>query len=53
LGKNEPNLADLSVYGILSSIEGLSTFNDMIEHNSKIGTWYDNVKREIEKKKKK
>ena len=38
-GDNSPNLADLAVYGILSSIEGCNAFNDAIK-NTKIGPWY-------------
>eukprot|EP00818_Percolomonas_sp_WS_P007713 CAMPEP_0117440810 /NCGR_PEP_ID=MMETSP0759-20121206/3288_1 /TAXON_ID=63605 /ORGANISM="Percolomonas cosmopolitus, Strain WS" /LENGTH=372 /DNA_ID=CAMNT_0005232599 /DNA_START=122 /DNA_END=1240 /DNA_ORIENTATION=+ len=46
LGGNEPNLADLAVYGILSSIEGLRAFNDMCE-NTEIGTFYYRMKENV------
>lgn len=45
-GGSEPNLADLAVYGILSSIEGLQAFNDMCE-NTDIGTFYYRMKENI------
>lgn len=43
LGGNKPNLADLAVYGILSSIEGCMAFKDVRE-NTKIDTWYTSMK---------
>lgn len=43
MGGNEPNLADLSVYGVLSSIEGCVAFNDLLE-NTNIKPWYMAVK---------
>jgi len=43
MGGNKPNLADLAVYGILSSIEGCMAFKDVRE-NTKIDTWYGNMK---------
>lgn len=42
-GGEEPDLADLAVYGVLSSIEGLQTFHDMLQ-NTDIGPWYERVK---------
>jgi microsomal prostaglandin-E synthase 2 len=45
-GGNRPDLADLAVYGVLSSIEGLRTFNEMLEATS-IGAWYYRVKKEV------
>lgn len=43
LGGNKPNLADLAVYGILSSIEGCMAFKDVRE-NTKIDTWFTSMK---------
>lgn len=43
MGGNKPNLADLSVYGILSSIEGCIAFKD-VQENTKINVWYNNMK---------
>jgi len=43
MGGNKPNLADLAVYGILSSIEGCMAFKDVRE-NTKIDPWYSNMK---------
>eukprot|EP00186_Timspurckia_oligopyrenoides_P000154 CAMPEP_0182446514 /NCGR_PEP_ID=MMETSP1172-20130603/4255_1 /TAXON_ID=708627 /ORGANISM="Timspurckia oligopyrenoides, Strain CCMP3278" /LENGTH=98 /DNA_ID=CAMNT_0024642459 /DNA_START=159 /DNA_END=455 /DNA_ORIENTATION=- len=39
LGGNEPNLADIAVFGVLRSIENYDTFKDMIT-NSKVSPWY-------------
>lgn len=39
LGGNEPNMADLSVFGVLRAIHGLDTFQDVMEHTS-IHEWY-------------
>ncbi|XP_056640655.1 prostaglandin E synthase 2 [Diorhabda sublineata] len=46
MGGSRPNLADLAVYGVLSSIEGCLAFKDLLE-NTKIGGWYYNMKRNI------
>lgn len=39
MGGSKPNLADLAVYGVLSSIEGCSAFEDL-STNSSILPWY-------------
>ncbi|KAI6656360.1 Prostaglandin E synthase 2 [Oopsacas minuta] len=44
LGGSEPNLADMSVYGVITSIEGLDTFKDMMAHDVALEKWYKNVK---------
>lgn len=36
LGGNEPNLADLNVFGVLNSMEGCQAFKDCMQ-NTKIG----------------
>lgn len=46
MGGNQPNLADLAVYGVLSSIEGCDAFQDLVKH-TKIGPWYYNVKEQV------
>lgn len=46
MGGNEPNLADLAVYGILSSIEGCTAFRDLLQH-SKIKNWYLDMKEQV------
>lgn len=46
LGGKKPNLADISVYGILSSIEGCKAFQDLRDHTD-IGKWFDNMKQTI------
>ncbi|XP_018319954.1 prostaglandin E synthase 2 [Agrilus planipennis] len=48
MGGKEPNLADLSVYGILSSIEGCDAFQDLLK-KSNIKTWYYNMKEAVTK----
>lgn len=46
-GDKEPNLADLSVYGILCSMEGCSAFKDCLD-NTRIGHWFYEVKAKVE-----
>ncbi|XP_072176262.1 prostaglandin E synthase 2-like [Diadema setosum] len=46
MGGAKPNLADLSVYGVLSSIEGLDAFNDMCRM-TKIGPWYKRMRKAV------
>jgi microsomal prostaglandin-E synthase 2 len=48
-GGDKPNLADLAVYGVLSSIEGLQTFHDVVA-NLNIGPWYERTKNQIKAK---
>ncbi|XP_050508455.1 prostaglandin E synthase 2 [Diabrotica virgifera virgifera] len=43
MGGQTPNLADLAVYGVLSSIEGCLAFKDLL-NNTKIGPWYFGMK---------
>ncbi|XP_074654851.1 prostaglandin E synthase 2-like [Tubulanus polymorphus] len=43
MGGNLPNLADLAVYGVLSSIEGCKAFEDTLE-NTDISQWYYDTK---------
>lgn len=43
MGGKQPNLADLAVFGVLSSIEGCIAFQDLL-NNSKIGSWYFSMK---------
>lgn len=42
-GGNQPNLADLAVYGVLCSIEGCDAFQDVLK-NTGIGPWYFSMK---------
>ena len=35
-----------TVYGVLSAIEGMDTFRDVMTHTN-IGPWYEAVKREV------
>lgn len=46
MGGERPNLADLAVYGVLRSIEGLDAWHDLIE-NTNIGVWYGRVSKSI------
>nr|CAG4646369.1 EOG090X08KD [Macrothrix elegans] len=38
IGGKEPNLADLSIYGCISSIEGTKAFDDVVQ-NTNIASW--------------
>ncbi|XP_038063666.1 prostaglandin E synthase 2-like [Patiria miniata] len=49
MGGDKPNLADLAVYGALSSIEGLDAFNDMLYHTN-IGSWYQRTRKAVKNK---
>nr|XP_021188017.2 prostaglandin E synthase 2 [Helicoverpa armigera] len=49
LGGDQPNLADVSVYGVLSSIEGCSAFQDL-KTNTPIGKWYYDTKNAIQRR---
>lgn len=46
MGGSKPNLADLSVFGILNSMEGCNAFQDLL-NNSKIKKWFYNMKDEL------
>ncbi|XP_064395384.1 prostaglandin E synthase 2-like [Halichondria panicea] len=49
MGGDSPNLADLAVYGVLSSTEGMGpTFVDVMAH-TKIETWYRDVQHCVDK----
>lgn len=39
LGGSEPNLADLSVFGVVRSVVGLDTFDDIMAHST-IAPWF-------------
>nr|CAG4634877.1 EOG090X08KD [Alona affinis] len=47
MGGEEPNLADLAVYGCISSIDGTRSFSDLLS-NTHIGSWYSNMKSVLE-----
>jgi len=47
LGGNQPNLADLAVFGVLSAIEGCQAFQDARER-TKIGIWYDQMRKVVQ-----
>ncbi|XP_055080093.1 prostaglandin E synthase 2 [Periophthalmus magnuspinnatus] len=44
MGGDHPNLADLSVYGVLRVMEGLQAFDDMM-NNTKVKHWYKRMER--------
>lgn len=46
LGGEEPNLADLAVFGVVRSVVGTDTFNDVM-HNSDIGNWYEQMMKQV------
>ncbi|BFF99660.1 prostaglandin E synthase 2 [Drosophila madeirensis] len=48
MGGKQPSLADLSVFGVLSSMEGCQTFKDCLQ-NTSIGKWFYDVKDIVEK----
>ncbi|XP_033741534.1 prostaglandin E synthase 2-like [Pecten maximus] len=48
LGGHKPNLADLSVYGVLSSIEGCDAFKETLER-TKIKPWYYRMKSAVKR----
>uniref|UniRef100_A0A8D8Y543 Prostaglandin E synthase 2 n=1 Tax=Cacopsylla melanoneura TaxID=428564 RepID=A0A8D8Y543_9HEMI len=45
-GGQRPNLADLAVYGVLSSIEGCEAFKDLLG-KSRIRSWYEKMKTNV------
>lgn len=47
MGGNEPNLADLALYGAITSFEGTSAFKDMMQ-NTDIGNWFYAVKEMVQ-----
>lgn len=46
MGGNQPNLADLAVYGVLNSVEGSGAFKDVLK-NTKLGKWYWTMKDQV------
>ncbi|XP_015767377.1 PREDICTED: prostaglandin E synthase 2-like [Acropora digitifera] len=47
MGGSAPNLADLAVYGVLSGLEGLDTFQDLMA-NTSLKPWYYRVKEAVQ-----
>lgn len=43
-GGDTPDLSDLAVFGVLSSIEGTMAFSDLIQQNQKLFKWYMSMK---------
>lgn len=48
LGGKTPNLADISAFGVLNSMEGCVAWKDCLEH-TKIGTWFSAMKEHVVK----
>ena len=46
MGGKQPNLADLNMYGVLSAIEGLDAFNDLME-STDIQPWYKRMQKHV------
>lgn len=46
IGGKEPNLADISMYGVLTAIEGCDAFTDMME-STNIGYWFTEMKSRV------
>lgn len=47
VGGDQPNLADLSMYGMLTAMEGTEAFRDLVD-NTKLKPWYDRTKTMVE-----
>lgn len=47
MGGERPNLADLAVFGVLRVMEGLQSFDDMME-NTKVKYWYRRMERAVQ-----
>lgn len=50
MGGDKLNLADLSVYGVLSSIEGCEAFSDLMVNVPQVTKWYMAVKKDVYEK---
>jgi len=48
-GGDAPNVADIAVFGCIRSIEGLRTFDMVMEHDGAIRAWYSRVAVEVGK----
>lgn len=46
-GKNDPGVADLSVYGVLKAIETFDTFMEVRERNGEFAEWFDRTKQVV------
>ena len=42
MGGKKPNLADLSVFGVIRSVTGTDTFMDLM-HKTEISAWYERM----------
>lgn len=45
-GGNSPNLADISMYGVLTAIEGCDAFQDLTD-NTNIMLWFKEMKNKV------
>jgi microsomal prostaglandin-E synthase 2 len=43
----KPTMPDIQVYGVLRSIQGLRTFNELMAENAVLKTWYHNVEKSM------
>ena len=50
MGGSQANLADLAVFGVMSSIEGTEAFSDLLQKVPDFMTWYLNVKKDVYEK---
>lgn len=46
MGGDHPSLADIEAFGVIRSIVGMDTFNDL-QHNSQIGPWWARMMEEV------
>jgi len=42
LGGNKPNLADISIFGVIKAVRGMDTWKDMMD-NTKVLPWYERM----------
>ena len=45
-GGDKPNLADLSVFGVLRAVKTFDTFSDAVA-NTAVGPWYKRMAQEV------
>jgi microsomal prostaglandin-E synthase 2 len=46
LGGKEPNMADLSVFGVIRSVQGLDTFEDLMQ-NTQLKPWFTRMTEKV------
>ena len=46
-GGSKPDLADLSVFGVIRAVEGFQTFKDMMSKNTQMSEWWSRMEKEV------